>query len=215
MHKLAGHEASIHAVTTSPDGTLIASGDDDGEVRVWDPEAGKSLYTFKKAHRGKALDVAITRDNSCLATSGADGVVHLWDLRTGKHVRALEPDIGSLAVLRWIGEDSMLVVGGKEKIAFLDPEGKRETEYLTVHEGKVWGMDLHRESGLLATSSTDGKVHVWSLARRERVASFEGHEGWVFNVAFRPDGRQLASVGQDGTLRLWPIERKAATKDTE
>jgi WD40 repeat protein len=44
---LRGHQDWIYALALSPDGATLASGSWDGEVRLWDLAAGKSVVTFR------------------------------------------------------------------------------------------------------------------------------------------------------------------------
>jgi WD40 repeat protein len=41
-----GHTGPVFGVALSPDGKRIASGSDDGTVRVWDAATGKNLLTL-------------------------------------------------------------------------------------------------------------------------------------------------------------------------
>ena len=68
----------------SPDGTRLATGDDEGVVRVWEPvaTAGVTLQ-----HSDPVVAASMNGDCSVVATStGRDGV-HVWDSVTG-HERA-------------------------------------------------------------------------------------------------------------------------------
>lgn len=62
----------------SPDGSLIASGDDFGEIRFWSVQSGKELgaYSFDV----RPLDLAFIPEGSGLVVVLADGTVRLLGL---------------------------------------------------------------------------------------------------------------------------------------
>jgi actin-like ATPase involved in cell morphogenesis len=64
----------------------------------------------------------------------------------------------------------------------------------------------------IATSSGDGKVRIWDIARKEVVATFEGHSGYVAALDASEDGEFIVSGGDDGTLRLWDLKRGRAAR---
>ena len=43
MRRLEGHTECVTAIAWSPEGKSLASGADDGTVRLWDPAGGKEL----------------------------------------------------------------------------------------------------------------------------------------------------------------------------
>ena len=61
----------------SPDGTTIASGDEDGTVKLWDPNTGRERCTLV-GHTGKVRALAFSPDGSVLATGDAGGTIRLW-----------------------------------------------------------------------------------------------------------------------------------------
>ena len=64
--------------------------------------------------------------------------------------------------------------------------------------GDVWAVALSADEGYLACTTSDGRVHVWDLAARERVQSYEtgarGGGSFAMAVDLSRDGR-LTAVG--------------------
>jgi WD40 repeat protein len=65
----------------SPDGRMIATGDDYGSVRFWDPATGLRLGEAN-AQSGIILAVRFSPDSRFVATGCSQGGVRVWDTRT-------------------------------------------------------------------------------------------------------------------------------------
>ena len=72
-------------VAASADGTLVAAGFSDGEVRVYDGANGKRVKTFKPS-AGAVRAVAFANGSNLLATLGADPAVRVYEPTTGREV---------------------------------------------------------------------------------------------------------------------------------
>ncbi|MBD2386262.1 NB-ARC domain-containing protein [Cylindrospermum sp. FACHB-282] len=55
----------------------------------------------------------------------------------------------------------------------------------------------------LATSDTNGDIHIWDISNGKQLLSCKEHNSWVWNLAFSPVHPVLASCGQDHTIKLW------------
>ena len=87
---LTGHTGAVTAVAFGqlPDGrTLLATGSDDGTVRLWDPATGHPVGDPLTGHTGAVTAVAFGRlpdGRTLLASGSGDGTVRLWDPATGQ-----------------------------------------------------------------------------------------------------------------------------------
>jgi len=76
---LIGHTKGASSIAYSSDGARLASGSDDGTIRVWDAKTGILLHTLT-GHTGDISSVSYSTDGKRIASGGGDGTVLLWNL---------------------------------------------------------------------------------------------------------------------------------------
>ena len=76
----------VQSVAFSPDGTTLASGSDDGTVRLWDVANRRQVGAPLTGHTDAVNSVAFSPDGNTLATGGVTGAVRLWDVATRKQI---------------------------------------------------------------------------------------------------------------------------------
>lgn len=69
---------------------------------------------------------------------------------------------------------------------------------LQGHEGPVSGLSFGTEGGLLASTSWDKTVRVWSIFGRQLHVEPWSMTSDVLSVAMRPDSKQVAVATLDG-----------------
>ncbi|MGE3310356.1 MAG: protein kinase [Limisphaerales bacterium] len=71
--------SEVRAITLSRLGDRLATGHDDGRLRVWDLATGQLQRTLS-GHLGPVIHLAFSADDSQLVSGGADREVRLWSL---------------------------------------------------------------------------------------------------------------------------------------
>jgi WD40 repeat protein len=77
------------AIAFSPDGSLMASGDDGGNVTIWDVAARSRQWSYKGSD-AEVWGLAFSPDGRTLAAACGDAKVRLWDPITGQMMLVLE-----------------------------------------------------------------------------------------------------------------------------
>ena len=81
--ELMMHEEPVLAMTFSRDSELIASGSQDGNVKVWRVKSGQCVRKFAKAHSKGVTCLAFSRDGAQVASGSFDVVGKVHGLKSG------------------------------------------------------------------------------------------------------------------------------------
>jgi WD40 repeat protein len=72
--------ARATSVTFSADGSLFASGDNDGDIRVWDIQTGVCKVLFQGGRKNCVESIAFSPKGTLLASGTEDGKVRIWEV---------------------------------------------------------------------------------------------------------------------------------------
>jgi WD40 repeat protein/DNA-binding SARP family transcriptional activator len=212
---LHGHAAGVFSAVFSPDGSRLASIDQDGTAKVWDAATGEPELTLPTATRGNYANagIAFSPDGRQLATIQQDRAVRIWDSATGDALLTLAEQGGEarstggpLLALAFSPDGGRLATGATDGTA-------RVWELSTGHElrrldgpsGSVASVAFSPDGSQLATGGyDDNTTRIWDLASGGELRALAGHRETVQSVAFSPDGTRLATAG-DTTIRVWDV----------
>jgi WD40 repeat protein len=206
----------VNAITFSPDGMTLLSGEADG-LKLWDLQSGRlRLHHCTPDGKWEALSVAFSSDSQLFAGSGVDGSgkpwVGTWETRTGLVARmiAVRTTVNSVSFLPSSSTLAMATQDAESKPLIVLSSAMEEKNF-SGHKDAVRAVSFSPGGSLLASASKDGTVDLWDpkTGKDPRVLSLEGTDlkDGVHAVAFSADGKLLASGSGDGMVRLWDTEK--------
>jgi WD40 repeat protein len=212
--KILGNDStSLVSIAFSPDGKLIATGNDRGAklVELWNAETGAHVRTLRNGE-AHPVSVAFSPDGKTLVVGGQrddhSGVVTLWNVETGKLKHTLErAQYVNKAVFSPNGK-LVATAGAGDEVELWDIEsGKPITSLQGLGDG-TWNVAFSPDGKTLAAGGRDGNVRLWDVETGKQKEPLKGHGAVIYDLAFSPDGKTLASTGQDQTVRLWPMGKR-------
>ena len=215
---LKGHAGTVTTVTFSPDGRTLASGSEDGTIRLWEVHTGKLLRVLK-SHSYKVNSVAFSPDGELLASGDWHGAMRLWDAHTGTIRQVLDGHAKAVNSVVFSPDGLTLASGSDDTtIRLWQVQNGKYLKTFEGHKGSVKSVAYSPDGtrlasgGMPASSSAmpDG-LHLWDARTGEHLqilgrftnGMYDGHVFGVNSVEFSPDGKTLASGSDDATIRLW------------
>ncbi|KAF8072908.1 WDR55 [Scenedesmus sp. PABB004] len=188
---------------------LLAAGDDDGALCVWDLRAPAAPARRYDAHSDFVSGLACApRAHALLAVSG-DGTLSAHDLRGGKTLGHSETDADdellSVAVVKG---GKKVVCGGQSGVLALWSWGYWAdcSDRFPGHPESVDALAAFDDDTLI-TGSSDGALRIVSVLPNRLVGVLGTHPGGlpVERLALSDDRAVLASTGHDAVVKLWDL----------
>jgi WD40 repeat protein len=206
------HDASVQAVTFSPDGQYALTGgwanaDDKAtagecDLHLWKAETGEEVRVFKGV-TSPATGIAYSPDGKLVLSGSWDGMLHWWDPPTGQ-LNGTRAACGS---------------GRAEVRVAFAADGRHALSSGTTGVVKLWDAGTGTEVRTFAASGpavfrdslhalcADGDtLRVWNTGTGEEEQKPVGHFDRVISVTFSGDGRSLVSTGKDWRVLRWDLE---------
>ena len=193
-------DAVVHEIDFSPDGALLAGGDEQGNIVFWDM-ADRERHVGVPRRDGAVHSLRFAPDGRTLATA-ASGSVEIWEVSTGAALPQQSRKMaGTIVHERWnhlaFSPDGRFLAGASsmKRAIVWDAATSQPIVTLTL-PASVASVAFSHDGRTLATLSDDRKARLWDLLTGQELVTLDTGAMLPAAVAFSPDGWRLAVAGE-------------------
>lgn len=205
--KQQGHFYDINCLSFSPDGQVLATGGDDGKVKLWNTTTGFCFVTFAN-HTAPITACHWSGVGNVLLTSSMDGTVRAFDLVRYRNFRTMTTPQPAQLVSLAVDPAGEVICGASMEpfeIYVWSLQTGKLLDVLSGHAGPLSCLSFAGAQSLLASSSWDKTVKLWDVFTGKGLVETFTHGTDVLCCAFRADGKELVSSTLDGNLNFWDV----------
>nr|OQO30676.1 hypothetical protein B0A51_01951 [Rachicladosporium sp. CCFEE 5018] len=181
------------ALALSPDGLFLAATTHDGRVNVYEiskivgetKNATKFVQFETKGSFGMCVD--ISPNGEMTASGHQNGSVYIFNNATKRLVHSLGGLVKPVRAVAFSPANKYLAAAGDARlIALYDTQSGKQVANLTGHSSWIMSLSWNWSGEYLLSGSYDGKAKIWSLDRRECVATQTESEKCLWSVKWLP-----------------------------
>jgi ribosome biogenesis protein ERB1 len=220
-----GHEGRVRSISVDPSGTLIASGGDDGTVRIWEIVTGRLLWT-KSVSAEDAVDVVRWRpgQDAVILAAAAGSTLYLI-VPLGIHTVNPEVETASRAII-----DAGFGFAASKAQSSITQDTKKESAATWARppshlvdagvllsatiRSPIKVLNWHRRGDYFATVSPKGQSHaisIHTLSKHLTQLPFRKLKGLPQSCAFHPS-KPVFFVATQRAVRTYDLAAQTLLK---
>jgi len=178
---------------------MLASGSDDGTVKVWNISNGALVLDIATGHTIRCVRFGT---NGVLASaSHLDTNIQIHNSTTGGLITNLTSVYGVFGIA-FDGTYLFASGGSGGSIRLWSTTAWNATLTITGPQGNILSISFDKASLIASGSGSDTTIRLWNKFTGALVRILTGHTGMVYSIAFDNNGN-LASGSNDQAIKIW------------
>lgn len=201
------HGAAVNRLVNLTDST-IASGDDEGCIKVWDTRQRSCCNSFS-VHEEYISDMTFASDSMKLLATSGDGTLSVCNLRSNKVQTRSEFSEDELLSVVIMKNGRKVICGTQTGTILLYSWGffkDCSDRFVDLSPNSIDAL-LKLDEDRVITASENGVISLVGILPNRIIQPIAEHSEYpVERLAFSHDKKFLGSISHDNMLKLWDLD---------
>lgn len=203
-------EIALTALAYDPRERILASANQAGTIKFWDPASGQEIGSVKSSGQPISCLAFSPKDNPLLLVAGVGNDAQVWEVTldkdavTAKPTVALKKHTAAITCLSIAGDGKSLATGGLDSAVNIWslPDGKEIRRIETPTPITA----VYYDENLAISGDAQGVAALWNTEKGKLIfPPYKAHGAAIHSVMILKQKKQrgVASAGADQAFRLW------------
>ena len=191
----------VLSTAMSSNGTLLATGGEEGKVRVWRVNDGGIEWQLPTLNNNLTYATAFSPDGTRFADSRSQDIAVVRHASNGAFALWVQHN-NTVSSVAFSPDSALLASGGSDQVARITRLADTNILHtLTGHAAGVISVDFSPDGSLLLTGAGDGTSRLWNVSNGACVRVIEGAGG---QAKFSANGKLFFTL-EAGVFQLWRV----------
>jgi serine/threonine protein kinase len=211
----SGSITGVSSVAFSPNGQMLAAGDIDDSIYIWNVATGQLAFSLTDPGNSSSsvYAVAFSPNGQMLAAGDGTDTTYVWNLSTRQVIATLSDNGGSDAVVEAVAfspNGQLLAAGDQNDSTYLwNVSTGKLVATLTGQGSGVSSVAFSPNGQTLAVGDDNYVTYLWNVATGKLTTSLTDPAGTSSSenaaIAFSPNGQALAAGGGNDSVYIFNV----------